>query len=337
MHRYPHWPIHLMLSFISALMLLPFVWVLKTSLTGENIFTYPPSILPEDPHLFYYVDVWYSIPFFRYLINSEPHIDHFAGNYFFDGTVVAHEGTREAVFTFPVERLKEIIGKEYPDSLRFMDEYTFRPPSITCSQDMQLYVGDHTFHLIHLPGHTPYQMAVYIPQEKVIFSADNVFCNVQAWLQDALPYQWLNSLEKIEELDVDVIVPGHGNICDRKYIPEMKAFIQEWIDAVLLAIKQGMSLEQAQNEINFLDRYPMQAGVVHAGQRVQRANVARLYHILHENIRTEFRGFKVSDMTFTPKAFNCKDCPNQCEVTYVEKDDGEVIARWGDRCGKWSM
>jgi len=51
-------------------MLIPFIWVLKTSLTGENIFSYPPAILPENPHLFYYVDVWYSIPFFRYLVNS---------------------------------------------------------------------------------------------------------------------------------------------------------------------------------------------------------------------------------------------------------------------------
>jgi len=58
------------LAFISALMLVPFIWVLKTSLTGENIFSYPPSILPKNPHLFYYVDVWYSIPFFRYLVNS---------------------------------------------------------------------------------------------------------------------------------------------------------------------------------------------------------------------------------------------------------------------------
>ncbi len=60
-------------------------------------------------------------------------------------------------------------------------------------------------------------------------------------------------------------------------------------------------------------------------------------HIITEEVQTNFRGFKVSDMKFTPKAFNCKDCPNQCEVTYVEKDDGEVIARWGDRCGKWSL
>ena len=51
-------------------MLVPFYWVLKTSLSGENIFAYPPRIIPEDVNLFYYVDVWYFIPFARYLINS---------------------------------------------------------------------------------------------------------------------------------------------------------------------------------------------------------------------------------------------------------------------------
>ena len=44
--------------------------MLKTSLTGENIYAYPPAIIPVDPHLFNYVDVWYMIPFPRYLLNS---------------------------------------------------------------------------------------------------------------------------------------------------------------------------------------------------------------------------------------------------------------------------
>ncbi len=70
MHRYPRWPIHLMLVGVSFLMLIPFYWVLKTSVTGENIFAYPPSILPKSPHPFYYVDVWYYIPFARYFLNS---------------------------------------------------------------------------------------------------------------------------------------------------------------------------------------------------------------------------------------------------------------------------
>jgi ABC-type glycerol-3-phosphate transport system permease component len=68
--RAPHWPLHIALLAVSFAMLVPFYWVLKTSLTGENIFVYPPSVLPVKPHPFYYVDVWYYIPFARYLANS---------------------------------------------------------------------------------------------------------------------------------------------------------------------------------------------------------------------------------------------------------------------------
>jgi ABC-type glycerol-3-phosphate transport system permease component len=70
MRRYPRWPIHLALAAVSVLMLVPFYWVVKTSLSGENIFNYPPDILPRHPNIFYYVDVWYAIPFARYFLNS---------------------------------------------------------------------------------------------------------------------------------------------------------------------------------------------------------------------------------------------------------------------------
>jgi ABC-type glycerol-3-phosphate transport system permease component len=61
---------HLTLIVISFLMLVPFYWVIKTSVTNENIYAYPPSLLPQHPHLFNFVDVWYLIPFPRYLANS---------------------------------------------------------------------------------------------------------------------------------------------------------------------------------------------------------------------------------------------------------------------------
>jgi ABC-type glycerol-3-phosphate transport system permease component len=61
---------HLTLVVLSFLMLVPFYWVLKTSITDENIFDYPPHFLPIDPNLFSYVDVWYLIPFPRFLWNS---------------------------------------------------------------------------------------------------------------------------------------------------------------------------------------------------------------------------------------------------------------------------
>jgi ABC-type glycerol-3-phosphate transport system permease component len=64
------WARHALLILVSLVMLLPFYWVIKTALTNENIYAYPPRLLPLDPHLFNFVDVWYLIPFPRYLFNS---------------------------------------------------------------------------------------------------------------------------------------------------------------------------------------------------------------------------------------------------------------------------
>ena len=70
MGRYPRWPIHFVLIVAGIVMLVPFYWVLKTSVSGENIYAYPPSIVPRHIHPFFYIDVWYSIPFARYFLNS---------------------------------------------------------------------------------------------------------------------------------------------------------------------------------------------------------------------------------------------------------------------------
>jgi predicted CoA-substrate-specific enzyme activase len=66
-----------------------------------------------------------------------------------------------------------------------------------------------------------------------------------------------------------------------------------------------------------------------------------------KNWKTNFRGFEVLNVNFETKAFNCGGCPNRCEVVTVfmksgEKDakgaeKKEVVARWGDRCGKWEV
>ena len=54
----------------ATVILIPLYWVLKTSLTGENLYSYPPSVFPVSPHLFNYVDVFFWIPFARFALNS---------------------------------------------------------------------------------------------------------------------------------------------------------------------------------------------------------------------------------------------------------------------------
>ena len=76
------------------------------------------------------------------------------------------------------------------------------------------------------------------------------------------------------------MVPGHGEVCRPSYIPVMKAVIQDWIDAVSDAISKGMSLEEAQETISFLDRYPVDERMQAMGPMLQKMNVARLYEVL---------------------------------------------------------
>ncbi len=61
---------HLVLILVSVIMLTPIYWVVKTSITGDNLFAYPPSVIPRDPNLYYYVEAWYTVSFTRLFSNS---------------------------------------------------------------------------------------------------------------------------------------------------------------------------------------------------------------------------------------------------------------------------
>ncbi|HHU50069.1 MAG: acyl-CoA dehydratase activase [Caldicoprobacterales bacterium] len=50
---------------------------------------------------------------------------------------------------------------------------------------------------------------------------------------------------------------------------------------------------------------------------------------------TKFRGFHSIRGKFTAKSFSCSGCANLCEIVEFFSD-GNIKARWGDRCGKWS-
>jgi len=51
--------------------------------------------------------------------------------------------------------------------------------------------------------------------------------------------------------------------------------------------------------------------------------------------KPKFSGFGISDKEIKCTSFQCQGCPNRCEVIEA-RIEGKVMARWGDRCGKWS-
>lgn len=212
----------------------------------------------------------------RYLLNTEPHGDHISGNHFFGGISIVQEGIRDAILDSSVDQLKERIGQTSPESLPLLEGFSFRLPDITFSARLTIYCGDHTFELIHMPGHSPYQTAVHIPEEKVVFTSDNIFHRVFPFLHQALPDEWLRSLDMLDDLDADILVPGHGEVCDPSYLPEMAATVQAWVDAVKEAIAKGWSLEKAQERVSVPGNYDVESPMA---PMVTKMNVARLYEV----------------------------------------------------------
>jgi glyoxylase-like metal-dependent hydrolase (beta-lactamase superfamily II) len=215
----------------------------------------------------------------RYILNTEPHGDHWTGNAFFDAPVVAHEGIRRRILdeTDMAEHLARVatFGPEEPELLK---GYRPNAPVITFQSGMKLHVGDHTFEMISMPGHTAYQTAISVKEEGVVFTSDNIFCKCHTWLQEANPDLWLVALEKLSKLDEEVFVPGHGPICGKDYLPEQAAFIEEWKAYVQKAIERGMTKDEAIEKLTALtDRYPMDIGQDGMAPGVMKRNVANLY------------------------------------------------------------
>ena len=57
--------------------------------------------------------------------------------------------------------------------------------------------------------------------------------------------------------------------------------------------------------------------------------------LLRTREATKFRGVdRIATFACTPRSFSCSDCSNTCEISelYI---DGDLVSRWGSRCGKW--
>ena len=222
----------------------------------------------------------------RYIINTEPHGDHWTGNAYFDAPVVAHEGVRTRILETNLAEHLARVGSMGPDEPKLLEGYTHNAPIITFKNVMTLHVGDHTFEMIHMPGHTLYQAAILIKEEGVVFTSDNIFHKVQTYIQEANPNQWLNALTSLRNLDEEVFVPGHGALCGKGYLDEQGTYIMEWVDYVRKAVDRGMKKDEAiENLTDMTDRYPMDVGQDGTSPRVMKMNVDNLYDfILGEGI-----------------------------------------------------
>jgi cyclase len=130
---------------------------------------------------------------------------------------------------------------------------------------------------------------VYLPQEGVVFTGDNVFHRCKTFVQEADPWEWLDALERIAALDVQTIVPGHGEPCDTTYLTEQAQIIHNWIGVVEDFVRRGLSEDEAVAEPldvpRNVDPYPIGQRLFPMSDSLNERNIRNLYARVRARMR----------------------------------------------------
>jgi cyclase len=225
----------------------------------------------------------------RYLINTEHHVDHIFGNYWFKGVeVVNHQGLYDNFMDpnaalDPFAYALEAIPTDDPDAASILpdrDVYYEDPNkgTLVFTGDLTLRVGDHTFHCLWTPGHTPGQLAIHVPEERAVFTGDTIFSGCQTWLMTSNVDQWIEALERIRQLDVDHVVPGHGPVVTLDYVLTQRAVLLAWKAAVADAVAKGWTREETIARVRFDDQFgPVDVGQGYMMDHIQNNNAGSLW------------------------------------------------------------
>lgn len=228
----------------------------------------------------------------RHMVNTEPHQDHIRGNAYFPGVEVIGQQRMVARYdemlpSITSAQLRETLMTVDPDSVWLFNhpDYPPNPPTRTFADSLSLQLGQYDIQLLHHPGHTPPQTSVFLAQEGVVFTGDNIFYHCKSFVQEADPWEWLRALDLIGALDVETIVPGHGEPCDKRYLPQQAQILHNWIGVVSRYVERGLTEDEAVAQpldvMKDIDPWPIGQRLFPRSDWVTEANIRNVYkHIL---------------------------------------------------------
>jgi glyoxylase-like metal-dependent hydrolase (beta-lactamase superfamily II) len=107
-------------------------------------------------------------------------------------------------------------------------------------------VGSYLFRCVRTPGHSKGHMCLYEPDRKILVAGDHILNDVTPTIQlrsdEGNPLkEYLESLEKVHQLDIELVLPGHRRIfrnC-RARIKELRDHHQKRMDEIISILAKG--------------------------------------------------------------------------------------------------
>lgn len=157
------------------------------------------------------------------LINTHHHGDHTFGNFLVppETAIIGHHRTREAVLATGTVTTQLVEGPEWGN-------LSVRPPMVTFEDRLTVWAGEQELQLIHFgtPAHTTNDVVVWLPTERVLFSGDLVFEGGTPFALEGSIAGWLETCDRLEALEPEVVVPGHGMVTDVSAISSVRGYLQ---------------------------------------------------------------------------------------------------------------
>ena len=152
---------------------------------------------------------------------------------------IIHYGGRNG---FPQDALSAALNNH--PGYKFHSKLT--PELSILEENDTITIGDYVFQCVATPGHTRGHTCLYEPTKKILISGDHILNgitpNIQCWSDQDDPLKnYLVSLNKVYELDVDLVLPGHRRLFrnHRERIAELKKHHRNRVKEVLQILNKG--------------------------------------------------------------------------------------------------
>jgi glyoxylase-like metal-dependent hydrolase (beta-lactamase superfamily II) len=170
----------------------------------------------------------------RYVIYSHHHGDHITGGNVFADT---------ALFVSHWAAQRELLKK--PDPL-------IPPPDLTFTDRMFIDLGGKHVELIYTGrNHSDNSLVVLLPQNRLLFAVDFIPVEAVAYrtLRSDFPDEWIESLKRVEQLDFEILIPGHGKIGKKEHVQRFRVYLEDLRAAVQEQIQKGAGVEEAKKNV----------------------------------------------------------------------------------------
>ncbi len=183
-------------------------------------------------------------------VNSQNHYWH--GNGYFKSLGATILASKEA------ERVMREMGAQQLEANKDLlkekaDGTTLTYPTDLTADKRELKLGKTSVQLLHFgPAHTPGDLAVWLPQQKILFAGDIVYTErLLAVIPIGNSANWVQAFDKLAALNPKTIVPGHGRPTTievarrdtRDYLSFLRAEAKRILDA-------GGSLQDAVEKVD---------------------------------------------------------------------------------------